>query len=188
MRCVPIFLLFICLVSCADHKPGLDFQASQNDSAWNALQPAAIEHIIARIKQIDAASISDSVYLENEQFLEHTPDGGGSLTAYLEKDEVVKITEWIGLSYGVTVHDFYFDKDALIFVNEKQEYFAVSVAGIDHERFDKAYQGHYFYQNEDLIKYSDSGFKRFLINVKEQAAAFIESAHAYQKLIREQRK
>ena len=41
-----------------------------------------------------------------EDFLEHTSDGGAELTGYFSKVELVKISEWIGLSYGIRQRDF----------------------------------------------------------------------------------
>src|SRR5258706_8459542 len=46
--------------------------------------------------------------LSDEEFLENQPDGGGELTGYYKNDTIVKITEWIGLSYGNRTREFYF--------------------------------------------------------------------------------
>src|SRR5262245_30234971 len=46
--------------------------------------------------------------LDCEEITENVPDGGCELTGYYKKDSLLKITEWVGLSYGNRAREFYF--------------------------------------------------------------------------------
>ena len=63
------------------------------------------------------------VNLENEEFLTNMTDGGGELTGFYKNKEIKKIYEWIGLSNGISIKEFYFESGQLIFVYEKFDSF-----------------------------------------------------------------
>src|SRR6188508_1122242 len=75
-----------------------------------------------------------SIELDAEEFLDQTPDGRGSLTGYFDNKSLVKIVEWIGLSYGTIEIEYYFDKENLIFAVAKESHFLVTDSGVNHNK------------------------------------------------------
>jgi hypothetical protein len=70
------------------------------------------------VNQISKRKFKDSLELENEGFMENMTYEGGSLTGYFQNGKLLQINEWIGLSYGVTQRNFYFNNDRLVYVLE----------------------------------------------------------------------
>lgn len=97
--------------------------------------------------------------LSEEEFLENTPDGGASLTGYYKKDSLVKIVEWVGLSYGNRTREFYLKKGSLIFVFVKFESFVPlkSGEGLDHSRVKTSFEGRYYFNKSKLIEQKVTG-------------------------------
>jgi hypothetical protein len=77
------------------------------------------ETVITKIRNTVEQTNKDTGYttkvLKNEQFLEHMTDGGGQLTGYFKKGQLVKIVEWIGLSSCINIIEYYFQGSKLIF-------------------------------------------------------------------------
>lgn len=65
---------------------------------------------------INNDSTLKTVVLNNEDFLDEMPDGGGSLTGFYKDGKIRKIVEWIGISHGINIREFYFKDNQLIFV------------------------------------------------------------------------
>ena len=69
------------------------------------------EDIIKKIrkdfKDINADTTLKKISLDGEEFRDHVPDGGGELTGFFKGDSIVKVAEWIGLSYGNRTTEFY---------------------------------------------------------------------------------
>src|SRR6187399_2214269 len=82
-----------------------------------------IKLIRKKFEIINKDSTLRKVVLENEDFLSNMTDGGGKLTGFYKDKEIKKIYEWIGLSNGISIKEFYFDKERLIFVYEKFDSF-----------------------------------------------------------------
>ncbi len=145
--------------------------------------PVLIARSLAKVLQTDKLVILDSVELQNEEFLENQPDGGGSLTGYFHKGALIRLTEWIGLSYGVRQRDFYFDTLKLYYVLEQESYFAISDSlGTDPSRFENSYRGDHFFRNDSLIEQTSSGEKRFKAE-RPDGIEFIEAATEYKNLL-----
>src|ERR1700730_4262101 len=77
-------------------------------------------------QSINADTTLRKVELEEDEFLENTPDGGGQLIGFYKENNLVKIFEWIGLSHGNRTREFYFNHNKLFFVYEKFESFVVN--------------------------------------------------------------
>src|ERR1700752_4941469 len=92
-----------------------------------------IKNIRKDFKAINTDTTLKKISLENEEFLENVPDGGGELTGFFKADSIVKITEWIGLSYGNRIREYYYKHDKLFFIFEKFESFVQTKKGeLDH--------------------------------------------------------
>jgi hypothetical protein len=119
---------------------------------------------IARIKQIFKGVNSDThlkkLVVEGEDFLEQTTDGGASLTGYFSKEELVKISEWIGLSFGIRQRVFYFDSTQVIFCFVMEQHFKITDTGLNYNKTELVFQGRYYYKSNTLIqkKLTGSGF------------------------------
>jgi len=119
---------------------------------------------ITRIRQIFNGINSDphlkKLVIEGKDFLEHSPDGGAELTGYFSKAGLVKITEWIGLSYGIRQRDFYFDSTKIIFCYVAEQHFKTTDTGLNYNKTEPVFQGRYYYKNNSLIqkKLTGSGF------------------------------
>jgi len=96
------------------------------------------------------------VTLENEEFLTNMTDGGGELTGFYKNKEVKKIYEWIGLSNGISVKEFYFDKGQLIFVYEKFDSFVFDAQKneFDFTKTKTIFEGRYYFSNKKLFNRS----------------------------------
>jgi hypothetical protein len=121
---------------------------------------------VKRIQQIvitlNSSKIKDSVYLENEDFMENSTDGGGSLTGYFQNGNLVKIDEWYGISWGVLQVSYYFDNSSLVFVRETEDHFYIDDStGIDPSRFDSQFRGEYYFNKGKLFDEVSLGHNRF---------------------------
>jgi len=126
--------------------------------------------------------------LEAEEFLENNPDGGAELKGYIRKDSIVKITEWIGLSYGNHTREFYFKNQRLIFVYEKFDSFLIDdkSQSLDHSKTKKAFEGRYYFNNDKLIEEKLSG-KKPLDGEKTTPSELLNDAKEYVKILSEKK-
>jgi len=136
------------------------------------------------VKSIDNIRLKDSLELENEDFMENMTDGGGSLVGYFINGELVKINEWVGLSYGIMQHNFYFHKGLLIYVRETEDDFYVDdSSGTDQSRFGQHFQGDYYFSGNKLIDMVTLGHNRFEIDTNDPEKEFLQTAAGYRKII-----
>jgi hypothetical protein len=122
----------------------------QNDSE-------TIKNIRKEYVRINGLSSLQRVTLSGEDFLENIPDGGGELTGYFKKDSLLKMTEWIGLSFGNMIREFYFRNKELFFVYEKFDSFLEIKNGLDLSHTKRTFEGRYYFNNKRLIKKLESG-------------------------------
>ncbi len=118
-----------------------------------------IKDIRQEYQRINSISSFHIVKLDAEDFAEETPDGGAELKAYYKKDSLLKITEWIGLSFGNRSREYYFKNNQLFFVFEKFDSFVETKDGLDHTKTKNSFQGRYYYSNNKLIQTTISGKK-----------------------------
>lgn len=101
------------------------------------------------------------ITLENEEFLVNTTDGGGTLTGFYKGQEIKKLYEWIGLSNGISIKEFYFDKGQLIFVYEKFNSFRFDDKKneFDYTKTKTIFEGRYYFKDKKLFSKSTKGDK-----------------------------
>lgn len=137
------------------------------------------------VRSIDHLRLKDSLELENEDFLENMTDGGGSLIGYFLNGELVKISEWVGLSYWIMQHNFYFHKGMLIYVRETEDDFYVDdSSGTDQSRFGQHFRGDYYFTGNKVIDMVAPGHNRFEIDTNDPEREFLQTSAAYRKIIR----
>lgn len=148
--------------------------------------PAQVDQIQKNVNVLNSLDFSDSLVLEDEDFLGHTTDGGATLTGHFSGPDPVKITEWVGLSYGVHQHSFFFAKDRLVFILEKEDYFFSDSAGTDPTHFSEEFRADYYFTGEKLIDSANKGKKRFN-DESSVASSLLSKAATYQQLLRKKK-
>jgi hypothetical protein len=116
-----------------------------------------IYHIQEVFTAINKMSNLKTIKLENEEFLENMTDGGGELTGYFKNDTLVKMNEWVGLSYGTIEIEYYFEKGDLIFSYVKEKYFPLTDSTVDRTKLILKFEGRYYYENNEIIAQKNSG-------------------------------
>jgi hypothetical protein len=146
-------LILICLFTSAFFQP-----------SFGQAKTELIKVIRNDFQAISHDSTLKKKTLENEEFLKNMPDGGGELTGYYKNESIVKIVEWIGLSYGNRTREFYFRRGQLFFVYEKFESFARNDTTGETD-FSKSpmitFEGRYYFNNNKLIEQKTSGKRTF---------------------------
>ena len=101
--------------------------------------------------------------LSGEEFMENATDGGGELAGYYKNRSLVKIVEWIGLSYGNRTREFYFKNNKLFFVYEKFQSFVTddSTGEMDHGNVNTTFEGRYYFNQDKLIGQKITGKRTF---------------------------
>jgi len=118
-----------------------------------------IKEIRKEYVRINALNEIHKISLDADEFLEEMPDGGAELTGYFRKDTLLKISEWVGLSYGNQTREFYFRNDQLFFVYEKFEAFVQTASGLDHSKAKKCFEGRYYFDKNKPIEKTIEGKK-----------------------------
>jgi len=142
-----------------------------------------IKTIRQEFQKINSDTGLKKTILEDEEFLDNISDGGAELTGYSRKGSIVKIVEWIGLSYGNRTREFYFKDHKLFFVFEKFDSFIDEKSGeLDISKPKKVFEGRYYFNNEKLIEEKLSG-KKPLADDKISAAELLSDAKENAKLL-----
>ena len=112
-------------------------------------------------------------------------DGGGELTGFYENKEIKKIYEWIGLSNGISIKEFYFDKGQLIFVYEKFNSFVFDDKKdeFDLTKIKTIFEGRYYFNNEKLFSKSTKGNKALAAQGESSGKSLLESADDNMRLL-----
>jgi len=118
------------------------------------------------------------VTLENEEFLTNMTDGGGELTGFYKNKEIKKIYEWIGLSNGISIKEFYFDSGQLIFVYEKFDSFVFDDKKneFDLSKTKTVFEGRYYFSNKKLFSESTKGDKSLAAQGESTGKGLLKSA------------
>lgn len=147
------------------------------------------DSLIKNIRQVYNSINSDKslkiVKLEDEEeFLGNITDGGGSLTGYFKGNEILKIHIWIGLSYGVSQFEYYFDNGKLFFVYEKEEDFARKGdnASLDYTKLNWAFEGRYYIDQTKGIEQKIIG-KRLMDASEFDIKETLKDLMSYKKLL-----
>jgi hypothetical protein len=139
-----------------------------------------ISQIRKVFSQINSDSQLKKFVIKGEDFLDHTPDGGASLTGYFSKDKLVKISEWIGLSFGIRQTDYYYDSANLIFCYVSELHFQTTDSGLNYNKTEPVLEVRYYYMNNRLIqkRLKGSGFWD-----KKDESGLLPDSREYSKLL-----
>ena len=138
-----------------------------------------IKQIRKRFEIINKDTTLRKVTLENEEFLINVTDGGGELTGFYKGTEIKKINEWIGLSNGISIKEFYFDNGQLIFVYEKFDLFAFDdkTNEIDHSKTKTIFERRYYFNKKKLFNKSTKGDKSLAARDESTEKILVERAN-----------
>lgn len=102
------------------------------------------------------------IVLHSEDFKD-VPDGGGELIGYFKGNELRKIVQWIGLSHGNEITEFYFKDGKLIFVYEQFNSFLYDekVDSVKLNSTEKSFEGRYWFYEGKMFDYITTGHNRF---------------------------
>lgn len=154
-------------------------------------QGEAIQDIREKFQQINQISDYQIILLENEEFLDPMPDGGGELKGYFRGDTLNKVYQRIGLSYGVQTTEYYFWDGQLIFVFKFEDAFGfdAELGVIDYDQVERTFEGRYYFAQWQLIKVLEKGQGRMGNLAKkgepDLAQSIIDEAYNRQQLLRE---
>ena len=112
-------------------------------------------------------------------------DGGGELTGFYKNKEIKKIYEWIGLSNGISIKEYYFDKGQLIFVYEKFDSFVFDDKKneLDLTKTKTNFEGRYYFSNKKQFSKSMKGNKHLAGQQTSTEKSLLESADDNMKLL-----
>jgi len=144
-----------------------------------------IKLIRKKFEIINTDTTLRKVTLENEEFLTNMTDAGGELTGFYKNKEIKKVYEWIGLSNGISIKEFYFDKGQLIFVYEKFNSFVFDDKKdeFDLTKIKTIFEGRYYFNNEKLFSKSTKGNKALAAQGESSGKSLLESADDNMRLL-----
>jgi hypothetical protein len=144
-----------------------------------------IKAIEKEVQAINSENTFQKIVLENQDFLENNTDGGSELTGYYKGGQIKKIKQWVGLSNGNEIKEFYFKNGHLIFVHEQ---FLSFVFDNKKEQFDltkteKTFDGRYYFNNKKLIESMATGHNRFEDDTIDPEKTLLAEAMDYLMLL-----
>jgi len=136
---------------------------------------------IEKAKLIDLNNTYEKRILTNEEFLDNMTDGGGELKGYYSKGQLKKISLWVGLSYGRSIFDYYFDNGKLIYIHEtfKQFEYVDSIGSFDYSKTEQTFRGRYYFMNDVLYDYETTGHNRFESDEVDPEEVLIEETNIW---------
>jgi hypothetical protein len=115
---------------------------------------AQVKSIKREFETINSDTTLKKVVLENEEFLgENIGDGGGKLVGFFKNHTVKKIYQWLGLSNGIEIKEYYFKDGKLIFIYEVFKSFEYDQIRnqMDYKKISTTFEGRYYFKNSKLI-------------------------------------
>lgn len=102
---------------------------------------------------------------------------------------MIKITEKLGLSYGVMTYDYYFSNEELLLVKEKKEDFSDpdNTGTLDYTKVEPAFHGEYYFSDGKLIDSQTEGQKRFADGLAEDGNKFVKMSQGNIELLKTQK-
>jgi hypothetical protein len=146
--------------------------------------PQKIKAIQAAYTSIENSNTLKQVTLSGEEFSEHACDNGCTLTGYFKGDSIKKMSDWIGLSYGIIERSFYFKAGRLVFVYESERHFVHDSTGapVYNKPPIVVFEGRYYFEGNTLIKDITKG-KKFG-GEKENPGSLLKLAKDYTALLK----
>jgi hypothetical protein len=156
-----------------------------NFISYSQTKEGVIKNIRQQFQLINADKTLKRVVLENEEFLENVPDGGGELKGFFRHDSLVKIIEWIGLSYGNRIREYYFINGNLFFAFEKFESFVETKNhDLDHSKTKITFEGRYYLNKNKIIDQKITGKRTFDEDSKNIVTKLQDEANNDMKLLK----
>ncbi|WP_148661187.1 PulJ/GspJ family protein [Flavisolibacter tropicus] len=148
------------------------------------------EAIRKAFQQINNDQRLKKLTLESEAFLKHMPDGGGELTGFYKDGQLVKIREWIGLSDGNKVVEYYLKDGALIFVYGQFNtwMFDATLDEFDHSKTKTIFEGRYYFHQQKLIDKIEKGNMHTADEMYYKENNMLTTANQYATLLNKTKK
>lgn len=126
-----------------------------------------------------------TIVLNNEEFLDHMPDGGGRLTGFYKKGELKKIVLWVGLSFGTETKEYYFKDDKLIFIYQQLNSFLYDEKNqrLLYDKTKRSFEGRYYFDNGKLINIIIKGHNKFEDDRVDPEQSLLKEAAYYGEVI-----
>jgi hypothetical protein len=126
-----------------------------------------IKEIRQAFQRVNSDSSLHRVKLEAEEFLKEQPDGGGELVGYFKGDTLCKMVVSIGLSYGMTGADYYFDHGKIVFIYDTEKDFVTDekTQSLDPSKIRLGFEGRYYFHKGMVIEKKLKGKKRFDVDI-----------------------
>jgi hypothetical protein len=136
--------------------------------------------------KIDVDKTLKKVLIDDAELITgHGTDGGAELIGYYRNDKLVKITNSVGLSWGLIDEVFYFENDQIIHARETQKvFFTDPETGAKNGESYVKFTGNYFYQKMQLWEESKLGTKYGTGNKKTDAMDMVKNAKKYTELLK----
>ena len=142
-----------------------------------------IGDIRKQVQLINASKGMMVKVLNNEEFLDQMPDGGGELKAYFKNGRLVKVVEWIGSSSCTQTTEYYIQEGKLIFVYCSGKDFSYLKSGSTTSP-KLVMECRFYYQNNQLLKSLIRGKTKCSdAPDKNWARQFSDSLLKYKKLL-----
>ncbi len=157
----------------------------------SAQKPSLAKKYDLLCETIDSNKNLKTIELNNEEFMDQMTDEGGTLTIYFSGNNIYKITEWIGLSSGVMIHNFYFQQNTLILVKDEEWFYEYDdVKGTNKKVLSKEnrFRGLYYFSNNKLIYQESIGHNRFEDDRNDAETEFLSRAIEYINLFNKKKK
>jgi len=146
-----------------------------------------IESIQKKVKSIDDEKDYQVKTLDNEWFVARNivRDNGVIIDGYVKDGQISKITEKIGLSYGVRIYEYYLVDKKLIYVNEKEDYYPYDndSSTFNYAKLESGFEAHHYFHENKLVQTKISGEKKFPENDVNLESLFTSTATEYVDLL-----
>ena len=142
------------------------------------------------VNSINSDKNLKKITLSTDEFLEHTPDGGGELVGYFGNNQIRRISVSVGISIGVRTYDYYFDKEKLIFVHEILDGYLYndSLGVFDFTKTEMNFSGSYYFKNNKLIDSITIGHNRFENDELDIQTVLLNEMNEYLALLKKKLK
>jgi hypothetical protein len=144
-----------------------------------------VKNIRQECYAINREKAMKKIVLNNEDFLDHMPDGGGKLTGFYKNGELKKIVCWIGLSFGTESTEYYFKSNKLIFVYDQFNSFLLDekTQNLRYDATERTFEGRYYFDHHKLIDKVTKGQKMGEINDDHNGQNLQKMAKDFQRLL-----
>lgn len=131
--------------------------ASSSQSSFVDRNPSAFEYR----DYVENLKDTTLVVLINHKFTSNTYDGWSKLIGVFYNKNLVKISSWFGLSYGINSCDYYIKNGELLFIEEKFKGYKYNNDKFDYSEFEIYANGWYLFKSGNLIDSESLGHWRF---------------------------